>query len=223
MRKQETFRYNGLGILGEKMNLLVKATKIVEYIVSDYLREGDLAVDATCGNGNDALMLAELVGENGKVVAFDIQQGALEMTQAMLRRHERTCILKENQDMDTRSYQVDLILDSHENMAKYIEKDVASVILFNLGYLPGGEHHVVTKVETTLMAVQEAVELIRKDGLVAVTFYPGHPEGFHEKEQLSEYLRKLDRSRFHVVSVCMVNQEREGKLPPEIVFITKKK
>lgn len=38
--------------------------------------EGDIVVDATMGNGHDTQFLAELVGENGHVYAFDIQESA---------------------------------------------------------------------------------------------------------------------------------------------------
>ncbi|WP_346419965.1 methyltransferase domain-containing protein, partial [Listeria monocytogenes] len=40
------------------------------------VRPGDYVIDATCGNGHDTLLLAELVGINGHVLGFDIQQMA---------------------------------------------------------------------------------------------------------------------------------------------------
>ena len=46
---------------------------------------GETVVDATAGNGNDTQFLAELVGENGHVLAFDIQQAALDSTAERLR------------------------------------------------------------------------------------------------------------------------------------------
>ncbi|EUJ17052.1 S-adenosylmethionine (SAM)-dependent methyltransferase [Listeria aquatica FSL S10-1188] len=45
---------------------------------------GDVVIDATCGNGHDTLFLAQLVGPNGKVYAYDIQQTAIEKTEARL-------------------------------------------------------------------------------------------------------------------------------------------
>lgn len=44
------------------------------------VRSGDYVVDATCGNGHDTLLLAELVGVNGHVLGFDIQQLAIDAT-----------------------------------------------------------------------------------------------------------------------------------------------
>jgi len=45
-----------------------------------FVKEGDTVVDATCGNGNDTAFLASLVGENGRVFGFDIQDKAIANT-----------------------------------------------------------------------------------------------------------------------------------------------
>ena len=57
-------------------NCLGQSHEIVERLV----KEGDIVVDATAGNGNDTVFLAKLAGENGKVYAFDIQEKALSKT-----------------------------------------------------------------------------------------------------------------------------------------------
>ena len=54
-------------------------------LLSGCLKTGDIAVDGTMGNGNDTLFLAQLVGETGKVYAFDIQAAALLATERRLR------------------------------------------------------------------------------------------------------------------------------------------
>src|SRR6202047_808358 len=41
------------------------------------LFDGALAIDATVGNGYDALFLAHRVGAKGKVLGFDVQKAAL--------------------------------------------------------------------------------------------------------------------------------------------------
>jgi ubiquinone/menaquinone biosynthesis C-methylase UbiE len=45
---------------------------------------GDTVVDATCGNGRDAVKLASLVGSSGVLHAFDIQEAAVETTRQLL-------------------------------------------------------------------------------------------------------------------------------------------
>ena len=52
--------------------------------MEDILREGDVAVDATMGNSGDTAFLCKLVGETGRVYAFDVQEEALERTAARL-------------------------------------------------------------------------------------------------------------------------------------------
>ena len=93
--------------------------------IDSLLQEGDIAVDATAGNGHDTLYLAQKVGERGHVYAFDVQQAALDSTK------ER---LAENGIPDER---VTLILSGHERMADYVKEPVRCV-LFNLGWLPSG-------------------------------------------------------------------------------------
>ena len=56
------------------------AVPLCHYYLQQWLRPGDRAVDATCGNGRDTLLLARLVGEEGRVWALDIQAEALART-----------------------------------------------------------------------------------------------------------------------------------------------
>lgn len=52
--------------------------------IRQQVQEGDFCIDATMGNGNDTLLLSQLCGESGKVLAFDIQEQALTATQKRL-------------------------------------------------------------------------------------------------------------------------------------------
>ena len=62
--------------------------KSARFLAADCLRRfllpGDIAVDATMGNGHDTQMLCELVGESGHVYAFDVQEQAVANTRARL-------------------------------------------------------------------------------------------------------------------------------------------
>ena len=46
--------------------------------------EGARVIDATRGGGGDTQALCEMVGESGRVYAFDIQQSAVDRTRARL-------------------------------------------------------------------------------------------------------------------------------------------
>ena len=65
--------------------------KSARYLARDALlravQPGDTVVDATMGNGHDTLFLAEQVGAEGRVYAFDIQESALESTRQLLEEH----------------------------------------------------------------------------------------------------------------------------------------
>src|SRR5690625_18583 len=117
---------------------------IIEYshhLMKKSLSPGDLAIDATCGNGNDTLVLSKLVGEKGAVLAFDIQPQAIKTTKERLAQKNR-----EN---------VSLLLDSHANLKEHLDED-ASIggAIFNLGYLPRSYKSIITLWDMTIEAHQ---------------------------------------------------------------------
>ena len=139
----------------------LKVVDLVKSIVAGVVSEGDTVVDATVGNGNDTLFLARLVGEKGKVYGFDIQQEAINNTGELLK------------DLGLQN-RVNLICDGHENMDKYITGDVKAVI-FNLGYLPGGNRGITTLPNTTLSAVESPLSFFSP--VVLDSGVPGAPNG----------------------------------------------
>ena len=151
-----------------------------KHFILQHLREGDTAVDFTMGNGNDTLFLSRTVGENGKVYAFDIQPEALESTRAHLEREGAP----ENYT---------LICASHHLVRDYVKEPIKCG-MFNLGYLPrSGKKAVTTLRETTMPAVEAAIELLAPDGVLLIAIYPGHEEGRLEGEMLREYFSTLSR------------------------------
>lgn len=179
-----------------------KALRMAAHLVSLTVRPGEQAVDATAGNGRDTLLLARLVGPHGKVYAFDIQQEALERTAAAL----------EAEGMRER---VILIPAGHQTLARHVRDEVAAV-MFNLGYLPGGNHRIVTRGETTVEGLRAALSLLRPGGLVSVVVYPGHRGGIAEKRALKGFSRGLDQKRFACAWTVLANQAHH---PPELVTV----
>lgn len=96
----------------------------------------------------------------------------------------------------------------------------ASAIVFNLGYLPGGDKGRTTQADTTLEAVRASLCLLKKDGLLCITMYSGHPEGAEEKRALLAFAEGLDPKLWHVCYLSMPNQKNH---PPEILLISRKK
>ena len=169
------------------------------------LKEGSFAVDATMGNGHDTLTLARMVGESGKIWAFDVQDGALENTK---KRLEKENVLE----------RVYLIRASHEFMDEYVPEKVDAVV-FNLGWLPGQEHAVTTNTKSTLTAVNKALELLKPGGLLTVCVYPGHEEGRRELACLTEWGRALDDRHYDVISRGYENIRLN---PPRLIAVVKK-
>ena len=159
---------------------MVDLTGLHKHFILEHLKEGDVAVDFTMGNGNDTLFLSKAVGENGRVYAFDIQMEALDST----RLH-----LEENQAPNNYT----LICDSHHKVMDYVKEPIKAG-MFNLGYLPrSGKKAVTTLRETTMPAVEAAIELLLPDGVLIVAIYPGHEEGALEGDMLREYFGTLSR------------------------------
>ncbi len=163
-----------------------------EALIRQQLRPGMKAIDATMGNGADTALLAELVGEQGQVWAFDVQRQALEQTENRLKEAGF-------------SERVQLVLDGHQHMEKYVDGPV-DLVCFNLGWLPGGDKAVTTRVETTRTALEAALRLLKKKGLLTVCIYPGHEEGQREKAAVLDWAATLTAEKYQSRLTAYQNQ-----------------
>ena len=159
---------------------MVNLTDLHKHFILEHLREGEVAADFTMGNGNDTLFLSKTVGESGRVYAFDIQEEALIYTEKFL---------KENGAPENYT----LICASHHRAKEFIKEPIKAG-MFNLGYLPrSGRKQVTTLRETTMPAVEAAIDLLADDGVLIVAIYPGHEEGALEGDMLREYFATLSK------------------------------
>ena len=184
--------------------------KSARFLAADALRQalspGDTAVDATMGNGHDTLFLCQLVGDEGKVYAFDIQPQAVKNTEQRLRD---AGVL----------HRASLFCLGHERMADRVPAPIAAAV-FNLGWLPGGDHAVTTRWETTFQAIESALRLLRPLGIAVICAYPGHPEGDRERQALTDYLSSLPPQQFNVLHQRFLNA---GPGAPECFVIQKQR
>lgn len=178
-----------------------KMTEWAHDLIKRYVVAGDVVVDATAGNGHDTIFLANLVGDTGKVYAFDIQEEALRMSRQRIEGAGHT--------------NVSFILDTHEHIQKYVTEHVKAVI-FNLGYLPGSDKKITTTAQASLVAIQKSLQLVSTGGLVLVVVYPGHAEGRRESEVIDEWITSLDEEQYHVLKIQYVNRTIH---PPYILAI----
>lgn len=180
---------------------------IIEYthhFIRQHVEQGDTCIDATAGNGHDTLFLCELVGENGKVVAMDIQEMAVNHTKMLLQENS----FEGN---------AEVVLDSHEHIGRYAGKESVSCIVFNLGYLPGGNHALATKAKSTITAMEASLQLLKKNGLLSVTIYSGGDSGFEEKDAVLEWMRQLDAKKYLVIVSEYYNRPNHPPIPVQII------
>ena len=168
------------------------------------VRKGDSVADATMGNGHDTLFLAELVGPEGHVYAFDIQENALESTRKLLSEHGMTD-------------RVSLFLRSHAELSAAVPRSLSAVV-FNLGWLPGGDHRITTLCASTREAVPAALDCLKPGGIVTICVYPGHAEGKKELEMLVPFVSSLSNREFNVLRQVFPNA---GPGAPECFVIQK--
>lgn len=186
----------------------MKKYQITEWchqFIKNHVAEGDFCIDATAGNGNDTMLLCELVGETGKVIAFDIQEKAIANTKKCLEAHQL-------------AERAEVVLDSHVNMADYAQEASVSCVTFNFGYLPGGDHSLATRKETSITAIYEGLRLLKKGGMMSLCIYSGGDSGFEERDAILEELKHLDGKQYLVIVSEYYNRPNN---PPITVLIIK--
>ncbi|MEH7115270.1 class I SAM-dependent methyltransferase [Neobacillus niacini] len=185
--------------------ILPFAKKLLENAITS----GDAAVDATVGNGHDTLFLANLVGENGTVYGFDVQEDAIRTSTEKLNQHGL-------------ANRVTVFHAGHEQLARLIPANhhgKVKAAIFNLGYLPGSDKSIVTKPETTISAIDQLLEIMVPEGIIILVIYHGHAEGAIERDALLRYCQEIDQKKAHVLQYRFMNQQNN---PPFIVAIEKR-
>lgn len=186
--------------------LLLSALEFSHNLLKETVREGDVVIDATAGNGNDTVLLATLVGRYGKVIGFDIQKQAIENTKQKLL-------------LTGLSQQVTLYHQGHETIPEVLEnEEQIGGIIFNLAYLPGSDKS-ITKKETTLQAVATLLPRLRIGSYLLLVVYSGHPGNTEENDALLEYATTVDPSLFKVLHYGFINQVNN---PPFLIAIERK-
>ncbi len=152
-------------------------TNIAQAWLSAYIQTGDTVIDATLGNGFDALFLAQSIGRTGTIYGFDVQQEAINSTTQRLQ--------------DEPCQQV-FFLHSHEHMMTHIPQEEhghIQAIMFNLGWLPNSDKSIITHADTTILALKQSLQLLAPNGRMTIILYPGHHGGDSEAVQVTAWLQ----------------------------------
>lgn len=182
----------------------IKVTDYCSHIMDLQVKNGDICVDATMGNGYDTLHLAELVGDNGCVHAFDIQEVAIDTTYNRLA----------NANLKDRAR---LYLDSHENLLNYVGAGRVSCIVFNLGYLPGGNHSIATRADSSIRALNCALNALKQEGVLIVSVYSGGDSGFEERDAVLDFIANLDSKSYLAIKTEFYNRSNNPPIPLIVV------
>lgn len=120
---------------------------VVHDVLRRQVREGDFCIDATAGKGRDTALLCRLTGENGRVLAFDVQKDAVRQTRELLAKEHLSA---------------EVYLDSHANMAHYAEPGDRGLHRVQFRPSAGGDPTKFTTAETSLPAVDAGLKLLKK-------------------------------------------------------------
>lgn len=164
---------------------------LAHLLLPTLLHSGNRVVDATCGNGHDTLLLAQLVGDSGHVWGFDIQEPAIRETSRRVNEaglHER----------------VTLLHCGHQELNSHVAAPLHAV-LFNLGYLPGSDRTIITRPDSTLAALTQALALLAPGGIIMVTIYPGHDGGSSEQQQVEAWAAAHEPRSCHCWRMGQIN------------------
>ncbi|WP_326938033.1 class I SAM-dependent methyltransferase [Aerococcus kribbianus] len=176
-------------------------------LLAEIVKSGDTVLDATLGKGNDSIFLAELVGPNGHVYAFDIQEEAITISKQRLQER--------NLAKQTR-----LIQANHQEIDHYLPaKCQLSAAIFNLGYLPGGNKTITTQFQSTLRAIDQCLERLVAGGRLIIACYIGHPGGLEEYQSVYHQLENLPQECYSVGHFQFINQKNN---PPRLLIVERR-
>lgn len=171
---------------------------VVHEFLKQNIKEGAFCIDATAGKGRDTVLLCRLAGPTGRVLAFDIQQDAVDQTRALLEQEQ---------------LQANVVLDSHAHMEQYAEAGTVDAIVFNFGRLPGGDPKIFTRADSSVQAIEAGLRLLKAGGVMAIALYYGKENGYDEKYAIEQYLKTIDDQVFTVLSCEWSNRKGEPPLP----------
>jgi len=190
------------------MNFQLRSLSIAHEWVRQAVSEGDTVIDATVGNGHDTLFLAKLVGSEGSVIGFDVQEEALKQTGYIL----------EGGDQDYQK-RVQLHLKCHSHIAEFSDLQI-SAGMFNLGYLPSSDKTIITKKDTSLLALDACLDRLKLQGIITIVCYPGHDGGEDETLAVENWAQSLDSVKFSVIKAIPFNVRSRA---PYLIGVQKKK
>ena len=180
------------------------AVKFVQDFLAARLAQPRLCIDATCGNGGDTAFLCRLSSPEGRVLGFDIQPEAITSTRTRLEKQGLTA---------------ELTCDSHANLLQYVRPGTADIVMFNFGWLPGADHGVFSRAQSSIPALEAALEALRPGGVLSAILYSGKVIGSDEKTEILQWMRSRPLKQCTALVCGFANWADTAPLP---CFLLKK-
>ena len=177
------------------------AVRFVQDYLAAHLPHPKLCIDATCGNGGDTAFLCGITAPEGKVVGFDVQEAAIASTRKHL------------EQLGVPAARYELHCQSHADLLQVVQPGTADAVMVNFGWLPGADHAVFSTAQSSIPALQAALEAVRPGGVVSAILYSGQVIGTDEKQTVLEYLRALPLKSFTVLVCDFANWAETAPLP----------
>ena len=189
------------GRLSRRRTPDLTAVRLVQDYLAAHLPHAALCIDATCGNGGDTAFLCGITAPEGKVVGFDVQEAAIASTRKHL------------EQLGVPAARYELHCQSHADLLQVVQPGTADAVMFNFGWLPGADHAVFSTAQSSIPALQAALEAVRPGGVVSAILYSGQVIGTDEKQTVLEYLRALPLKSFTVLVCDFANWAETAPLP----------
>lgn len=180
------------------------AVKFVQDFLAARLAQPRLCIDATCGNGGDTAFLCRLTAPEGRVLGFDIQPEAIASTRQNLAR---------------KGLAAELHCDSHANLLQYVQPGTVDAVMFNFGWLPGADHGVFSHAQSSIPALEAALEALRPGGVLSAILYSGKVIGSDEKTEILQWMRSRPLKQCTALVCGFANWADTAPLP---CFLLKK-
>ena len=138
------------------------------------------------------------------MLGFDIQPEAIASTRQNLAR---------------KGFAAELHCDSHANLLQYVQPGTVDVVMFNFGWLPGADHGVFSHAQSSIPALEAALEALRPGGVLSAILYSGKVIGSDEKTEILQWMRSRPLKQCTALVCDFANWADTAPLP---CFLLKK-
>ena len=187
------------------VKIFKNTSEIIMYYLNFFSNIDIIGIDMTVGNGHDIYNIAKIVGSNSILYGFDINPIAIENTNKKLKKID--------------NIEINIIEDSHDNILKFVNEEI-DLVIYNLGYLPLGDKSITTNFATVIKSINIVMGKLKTNGIILITFYPGHKNGMLESVYIEQFLSRINQKNFNILRYNFINQIND---PPYVIVIERLK